>query len=240
MGYQRHQQQPAYVLHKRLYRDTSYLLEILTQNHGRVSLLAKGARSAKHKGVLQLFMPLSVSWSGRNELMTLSGAEAIAYAAPLQGNNLLNALYLNELLTRLLVKQDACGQLFMDYATVLQRLRRESNGEHSLRWFEKRLLRSLGYELSLKVESHSEQEIVADRLYQYSSRRGLNHYQRNHAGADIFSGASLLALDDDSLSTQGQLRDAKRLMRLAFAPLLGDKPLKSRDLFILPREEENS
>ncbi len=113
--------QPAYVLHHRPYRDSSLLLEIFTPDHGRVGLVARGARSPKSRlyGVLQPFQPLLISWVGRGELATLSGAEANGPPQRLQGKSVISGFYINELLLRLLHRHDPHAALFDGYARTL-------------------------------------------------------------------------------------------------------------------------
>ena len=71
--------QAAFILHGRDFRDTSRLLDVFTQDFGRVSLVAKGARSSRSKlqGILQPFSPLVISWSGKGEVQTLTVAESV-------------------------------------------------------------------------------------------------------------------------------------------------------------------
>ncbi len=232
------QQQLAYVLHRRSYRDTSYIVELLTQQHGRISVVARGVRNNKRSAVLQPFTPLSVSWTGRGELLTLVQAEVLAYVAALQGECLLSALYINELMLRVVPKQDSCAHLFNAYVDILQRLRSQTEVQANLRRFEKSVLHALGYELSLAHEAHSNEPVQAEAYYRFSAQHGLTRHaapcDNRTSEPHLFSGVSVLALYHDALDTHEKLRDAKRLMRLAFAPLLGLRPLKSRSLFREP------
>ena len=111
--------QPAYVLHSRPYRDSSALVEMFTAEHGRLSLVARGARNRGRKGslssLLQPFIPLLISFSGRAELKTLGKLEAAGGGRTLRGERLYSGLYMNELLVRLLHRQDAHPRLFAAY-----------------------------------------------------------------------------------------------------------------------------
>ena len=130
------------------------LLEIFSEAHGRVGLVARGVRSAKsrQRGDLQPFRPLRLSWSGRGELGTLTGVEADGVAPPLQGPGLYSAFYVNELLVRLLARQDPHPPLYALYRDSLERLARCTDIEPVLRIFEKRLLEEIGYGLLLDCE----------------------------------------------------------------------------------------
>src|SRR6185437_9440208 len=131
--------QPAYVLHIRSYRETSLLVELFTPEYGRLTVIAKGVRQSKSvlAGLLQPFVPLLVSWSGKHELMTLLHAEANGSAKYLKGECLFAGLYLNELLMYLLQKWDAHLNLFSAYENTLTSLQTNSLEQKTLRSFEK-------------------------------------------------------------------------------------------------------
>ncbi|HGE8474981.1 TPA: DNA repair protein RecO, partial [Serratia marcescens] len=140
----------AFVLHGRPYSETSLMLDLFTEGHGRVRLLAKGARSRRSnlKGCLQPFTPLLVRWGGRGEVKTLRNAEAVSLGLPLSGMMLYSGLYVNELLARVLEQETNYSVLFFDYLQCLQALAAEdSSPEQALRQFELALLHHLGYGL---------------------------------------------------------------------------------------------
>lgn len=224
--------EPAYVLHRRAYSNTSWLVDFFTLDHGRVTAVARSARGLKsrYRGKLELFYPMLVSWSGRNELKSLGNVEFSAMPMQLEGNMLLCGFYLNELLTRLLHKEDPHPKLFRYYSATLQRLQDQAQLEVTLRCFEKHLLHELGYGLTLDRELQSKNLIESNRFYQYIVDRGFIHAEDNAYEAAIFSGESLLALHHESFPSKKTLGDAKRLMRLAMSYHLGGRPLKSRDL----------
>ena len=163
------QLQPAYLLHRKPFRDTSLLLEVFTREFGRIGLVARGARGprSKLKGVLQPYQPLLLSWSGRGELPTLTSAESQAGALFLQGNALISGFYLNELLMRLLARHDPHTELFISYQTALQRLIMNDELDWTLRLFERDLLQQLGYGLLLTHEGQSGAEVEPDSRYCY-------------------------------------------------------------------------
>ncbi len=230
--------QPAYILHSRPYRDTSSLLELFTYKHGRVSAVARGARGprSRFKGLLQPFVPLLVSWVGRTELMTLSGAEPHGAPHSLKGDTLLCGLYCNELLMRLLHRYDSHAQLFQAYQQILFALSTKGSPQQALREFEKQLLCELGYALQLDREAHTDIGVDPESFYYFDPHQGLlsctSTVGQEEQPHRIFSGESLLALHQGQLNQEESLRDAKRLLRIALRQLLGDKPIKSRELFL--------
>ncbi len=224
---------PAYLLHQRPYRETSALLEVFTENYGRIGLIARGVRAArsKQRGELQLFRPLRLSWQARGELGTLTGLEADGVSTPLRGAALYSAFYLNELLMRLLVRHDPHPELFAAYRDSLQHLADVEEIEPVLRLFEMRLLQEAGYALELDCDVASGEAVQADKLYDYHLESGPIMVAAAGEGGFVFAGASLLAMARYDLAAPEVLQDAKRLLRAALKLHLGDKPLKSRELF---------
>ncbi|OGI43940.1 MAG: DNA repair protein RecO [Candidatus Muproteobacteria bacterium RBG_16_64_11] len=226
-------QQPAFVLHTSDYRETSLLVEAYSRNHGRIGLIAKGARRAKTglRAVLNPFQPLLLSWSGKSDLATLTAAEPDQTALILSGEALYCGFYLNELLMRLLHRHDPHERLFDAYRDALGQL--QASGEHdvALRIFEKRLLQELGYGPVLDHEVGATTPIAPDRVYEYLPERGPVPVGGGPAGGVRIHGRSLLALAAGRFSDAQELREAKRLMRSMLAQHLGERPLYSRELF---------
>lgn len=236
--------QPAFVLHRRDYRNTSLLLDVYSRDYGRLSLVAKGARRKKGSGpLLQPFAPLLMSWQGRGELRTLTGTESAVQVPALQAGALLCGFYLNELLQRLLARDDPDAGLFMDYAQTLRALADAKVGDGPvqsqamlLRRFELRLLSALGYALVLDHCVSDGSAIDARRRYRYWLEQG--PVAEGGDGAPMttpgdgipISGRTLLGLADGRLDASGQ-REALYLLRAALAPHLGDRPLHSRQLY---------
>jgi len=223
----------GFVLHQRPYRETSALLEIFTPAHGRVGLVARGARAprSRRRGELQAFRPLRLSWSERGELGTLTGVEADGMGPDLAGAAFYSAFYLNELLVRLLVRHDPHPSLFHRYEQALHELSsRPGSIELTLRLFEKHLLQETGYGLLLDTDCQSGEPVQPDRLYDYHLEAGPIEVAPDAQGF-LFPGSSLLALAQERDIDLTVLRDAKRLMRAALNLYLGGKPLKSRELF---------
>jgi DNA repair protein RecO (recombination protein O) len=232
--------QQAYVLHTRAYRDSSLLVELFSRDYGRVSMVAKGVkRDGRRKpagggqaALLQPFIPLLCSWSGRSALKTSTGCEARGVVHPLRGRRLYCGLYMNELLSRLLHHYDAHEALYDLYQDSLQGLAVESEVDLVLRRFEFRLLEELGYGFDLTLEGLGGTALREDGWYMFHQEYGLLAAEsRPDADMPRFSGADLLALAQGDFNT-GARTTAKRLMRQALAAHLGDKPLKSRELFL--------
>ena len=225
------QLQPGYILHQRAYRDTSLLLEVFTREQGRCGLVARGARAPKSRvrGLLQPFQPLLLSWTGRGELGTLAGVEADGAAPRLPGSVLYSGFYLNELLMRLLQRNDPHPELFVAYGEALHGL--QSEPQRPLRLFEKHLLEALGYGLLLDHEAGSGEPVNAESDYVYALESGPVRCEGAAARGLRLSGRSLLSLAAEELADAQSLADSKRLMRAALGLYLGDRELKTREVF---------
>lgn len=225
--------QPAFVLHYRAYRNTSLLLEILSQDYGRVSLIARGVRTLRSrlKGLLQPFRPLLLSWSGKGDLSNLTTAEEREMAVLLPPVRLFSAFYINELLLHLLHRHDSHPALFEHYGKVLKALASEADEEPVLRIFEKHLLAQLGYGLLLDNDILSGAPIIPEGHYRYVLDRGPVSAAQSRLGISI-SGKSLLALRHETFYDLKVLREVKQLTRAAIAVQLQGKPLKTRELWL--------
>jgi DNA repair protein RecO (recombination protein O) len=218
----------GYVLHHHPWRDTSRILEVLTREHGRLTLFARAVRGphARLAPVLQPFQPLLISWSGRGEAPQLTHAERAEACAPLPPPSLLAAFYLNELLLRLTTRHDPLPELYDHYAGALRELRAGVQLERCLRLFEKRLLEGLGYGVDLACEAHSGAAICSDRYYRFRPGHGLVPATAPRDGA--LAGGSLLALAREELSGARELEDARQLLQAALAACLEGRPLATR------------
>lgn len=223
--------QPAYILHSRAYRESSALVDLLTPQ-GRVRAVLRGARG-KAGTLARPFVPLDVEFRGRSELKNIARLEAAGIPNLLSGAALFSGLYLNELLIRLLPAEDPHPALFEHYALSLQALAGNPPLEPLLRAFEWRLLDELGYGFALDVDCVG-QPIAHDGLYRLLPDSGLEPVVQLQPG--LFQGADLLAMAQADWSSPGALAAAKRLMRQALAPLLGGRPLVSRELFMNLKE----
>jgi DNA repair protein RecO (recombination protein O) len=225
--------QPAFILHRRPYRDTSLLLEAFSRDYGRFGLVARGVRRPRSrlKGMLQPFTPLLLSWSGKGELMTLVAAEESEPPRVLPSARLLSGFYVNELLLRLLQRHDPHAGLFGAYERVLEDLASTVNEESALRVFEKQLLAELGYGLLLDAEARTNRPIEPQSAYRYVLEQGPVAADQSPVGIEI-SGKGLLALRFEIFDDTDVLREAKRLTRAAIGVHLQGRPLKTRELLI--------
>ena len=216
--------QPAYILAQRKYRETSLLIDILTQDFGRISLLAQGVRKPKSKtaGLLQAFLPLNISYFGKSDLKTLSHVEVLGEFDTLQGIALYCGFYVNELITCFLHKYDPHPDVFIYYKNCLARLISDPNIEASLRIFELELIEATGYGLELDYDANSNK---IDPLLSY-------HFDVEQGAIPAvdgqISGKTLLALKAKQLLEPQILLEAKLIMRKVIATYLNGKSLKSR------------
>ena len=165
--------QPAFVLHAYPYRETSLVVETFTRSFGRVPLVAKGAKRPRSalRGLLRAFQPLLLTWGGKSELRTLHKAEWQGGQMALQGTALICGFYLNELLVRLLHRHDPHEQLFAYYQETLEALSSEKDYIPLLRRFEQRMLRELGYALTLDHDVASGKPTDPNEDYCYEIER---------------------------------------------------------------------
>lgn len=222
---------PAFVLHRRRYRDTSLLLELFSQRQGRVAVIAKGALSGRNSraGLLQPFVPLLAQWRGRGEIQTLTGVEAAARPVALHGKPLYCGFYLNELLVRLCHRHDPQVPLFAAYGAALEQLAGGADMDGVLRGFEMTLLSALGLAPDLSMTADRGEAVLPDRHYRVDPVGG--PWQTGSDDRQAITGSTLLGLaSGNDLSDTGR-KQARRLLRGILAHHLGDRPLKSRELF---------
>lgn len=251
----------AYVLHKRPFRETSVLVDLFCRDQGRIRAVARGARGKHGAKKLHLepFTPLLVTWRGNSGLKTLVRAESAAQAKPsLLGHTVYLGFYVNELLMRLLAEDDAHEYLYQHYSELLIRLSSSNistrhsaaadlvatdvsntdlsntnNLEPLLRVFELSLLEEIGYALPLDTDSLSGTPVAADTWYRLIPGDGLVSVPAYDGASrhELFAGAHLLAMAEENYQDNEVRKCAKRLLRLALANQLGNKPLRSREFF---------
>ncbi len=236
----RQQLQYGFILHSRPYRDSSKLLEIFTQHAGRIGLVARGVRSHRSRQASQLepFVALLFSWSGKGELRTLTNVEPAGPCMMLPGNRIISGFYLNELILRLLQRDDPHPELFLCYESALQQLvRQEHSQEAVLRGFERNLLDELGYGLQLEADAGSGELIEPQRHYCYYPEQGpVEKADNQQEEYPVISGKTLLAIREGEFQEEQVLREAKRLMRFLLSLHLDNRPLKSRELYWQSRD----
>lgn len=230
MSRPRAENEPGFVLHTYPYRETSLIVEAFTRRHGRTALIAKGARRPRSalRGVLLSFQPLGLSWTGAGEMRTLTGAEWQGAATFLRGTGLMSGFYLNELLLRLLPREDAHEALYDDYCEGLTRLAQTSLPTATvLRMFERRLLARLGYALQLDRDAADGTPIQPERRYLYEPERG--PVAANGASGElVVSGRTLLDIDADDYRRPETQAESRALMRVLIGQRLQGQTLHTR------------
>ena len=228
--------EPGYVLHAYPYKETSLIVEVFTRRHGRVGLLARGARRPRSamRGVLLAFHPLRLTWSASAEMGTLISVEWGGGQKSLAGIGLMCGFYINELLLRLLPREDAHEALFDAYGEALARLSAGAALAGAgaaqagiLRGFERRMLAELGYAPVLDRDAVNGSQIDAAKHYAYEAERGPVETRRD-SGDSVVSGRTLLDMAADNYDSTRTRDEARRLMRTLIAERLGGQPLHTR------------
>jgi DNA repair protein RecO (recombination protein O) len=250
LSIERAHDEPAYVLHAHPWKETSLILDVFSKHHGRLALVAKGAKrpTSQLRTVLLGFQPFAASWSGRGEVRTLTRADWSGGVAPLGGLPLLCGFYFNELLVRLLAREDAHEALFDAYHAAVVQLGADPHGvaagvEPMLRRFEISLLRELGYLPPLDRESQSDLPVRADARYTVDPQLGVRRIAAQSGAQGLeptaaelelgrYWGAQLLAIEAGNWAQTGAARAAKTLMRELLHYHLGTQPLRTRQLLI--------
>lgn len=225
----------GYVLHSYPFRETSLIVEFFTRSHGRVGVMAKGARRAKSslRGALMAFQPMQLTWSGKSELKTLHGADWEAGHLQLQGLQLICGFYVNELLLKLVPREDPHEGLYEAYEQAIHALRDGAKPARLLRRFERELLREVGYELLLERDVDG-QPVQPQEEYAFQIERGPVRLFNNGVAPGLrVRGKTLLDLsgdlqevDEDGLTDQ----EGRTLMRQAIGHYLNGQELRTRQL----------
>ena len=225
----------AYVLHARPWRESSLLIEVLSENHGRLGLLARGVQGPKRhvlRAALQPLQFIRLDAVQRGELAQLRNAEALDAAPQLAGEATLAAFYVNELVMRLAPRQDPLPELFDAYADVRRRLGDAESLAWSLRRFERDLLEALGFGFAFDVDGGG---IAIDPAARYrldpehGPRRLLSDRGHDDRSAAA-TGRALLALASDAKPGADDLAGLRRALRPVLLQLLGGRGLRSWEL----------
>jgi DNA repair protein RecO (recombination protein O) len=226
--------EPAFVLHRRAYRETSLLVELFTRHHGRIGVVARGARRGRSPlaSLLEPFRPLTVGWSGRGELGTLIGADPAGHAPLPPGDRLLCGLYVNELVMGFIARGDANEALFDRYQQFVRDLAGSGDRQPLLRLFERDLLTTLGYDLGLLSEADTGRSIEPYCWYRYEFERGL---VRNFGPGDerVYAGSSLIELAHGQFSGAASLCDAKGLLAAAIDHYRPGRPARTLQMMAM-------
>lgn len=242
---------PCYILHRRPYRESSAIIDVVAEGFGRLGLILRGAYDKKKTGVgamAQIFRPLLLSFGGQGTLKTVRTIEAIGVAPALKENHLYSGFYINELICRLWPQNIAGDELFELYRHTLTALLTsqappgnagrgtgaDKGLEAVLRRFEFDLLNALGYGIDCHYCCDSGEAIDRSQEYHFIPQQGFSRLPGQQASGPqaSFDGAAIRAIAEQDFTAVAVLRAAKQLSRLALSAHLGHKPLKSRELFI--------
>lgn len=225
--------QPAYILHRRHYRNTSLILDVFACDYGRLSLVAKGANSQKSriKGLLQAFQPLQISWVRKSELGTLTSAESLSPPIALTHDALYCGMYLNEILLKLLGKDDPHADIFEQYDTALRHLASHQDQEVTLRQFENELLQSIGYEIDFFHEANTHEPLANEKFYQFVPEHGFVECLNSNSTTPRYSGKSIIAISQNDYTEKTTRLDARKIFQIRLKQLLGSSELKTRELY---------
>ncbi|MES2295451.1 MAG: DNA repair protein RecO [Pseudomonadota bacterium] len=223
--------QPGFVLHSYPYKETSLIVDLFTREHGRVALVAKGAKRphSQLRGALQTFQPLSTSWTGKSELRVLTDAEWVGGMRPLEKTALLCGFYLNELLVKLLARDDPFPALFDHYVATLNELAHDEPAPIVLRKFERALLKETGVAADLTRCTATRAPVRAELLYVVDPERGARPAQEGDAWPQV-AGKTLLDMERADYDDPATRAQSKLLMRHLLAHHLGGAPLNTRQI----------
>ncbi|MGI1677362.1 MAG: DNA repair protein RecO [Cellvibrionaceae bacterium] len=244
MSEARVQLQPSFVLHSRPFRDSSLLVDVLTADYGRISLIAKAQRQTRNRQSKPLhpFTELLLSWQGKSDLKSLTASETKKISPPLIGRNLYAGFYVNELLLRIVPQYDACPELYSIYHQFIEELSSlsvENNLtlEPVLRKIEFEMLDALGYGVSFEYQGDGKEEIKASLTYGLDPELGFFSVSGSREKMSVrdqtrfFLGEEIMAIGKSDFNKPSVMKAAKQLARIVLAPHIGKRPLKSRELF---------
>ncbi|MEM6817918.1 MAG: DNA repair protein RecO [Pseudomonadota bacterium] len=221
----------AWVLHRRDFRDSSQIVECLTEHHGRVSLVAKGIKRPKHRhrGLLQPFSGLRLSWSSRGELGTLTDVEGdVANTVRLTGDALLAGFYVSELCLKLTHRHDPNPELFVLYGHVITKLASADPVDLTLRRFENHLLTDLGFGINWDMDIDSGRRVLAERMYEMIPDAGPREVSSELQGERTVAGHHLLRIAEDDWENRETRKIGRFILARALEQQLEGKPLQTR------------
>lgn len=225
--------QPGFVLHSHPYKETSLIVDVLSRDYGRIALIAKGAKRphSKLRGVLQTFQPLSVGWSGKSEVRTLTSAEWVGGLPPLEKSALVCGFYLNELLVKLLARDDPHTALFDHYTGALNQLAHREPAPIVLRKFERALLKETGVATDFTVCTSTAGAIDPEQTYVVDPEHGPRIARASDRWPCV-SGKTLLDMERQDYADAITQTQSKMLMRFLLGHHLGNMQLNTRQILI--------
>ena len=225
--------QPGFVLHSWPYKETSVIIDVLTRDYGRIALIAKGAKRphSQLRSVLQTFQPLNFAWTGKSEIRILTSAEWVGGMLPLEKSALLCGFYLNELLVKFLVRDEAHPTLFDQYVSTLNQLAHDEPATTVLRQFELSLLRESGLLSDLTFCTTTRERIQADARYVVDPESGVRLSLISDTAPVVLGQTLLDMVAGDYQDPQTQFQ-SKMLMRSLLAHHLHGVVLNTRQILI--------
>ncbi|OTG87578.1 DNA repair protein RecO [Acinetobacter sp. ANC 4558] len=230
----------GYLIHHRKYRDRSHIVHLFTQEYGRVDGILRQTPPPQYQ-------PLTLQATGKSELKNLSKLEIVNQPIFFFGDAFFSGFYLNEILLRLCPLEVEMPQTFQQYAKTLidlQQLAQQQDQnlflKQTLREFEHALLEELGYPLDFSLDSNQEC-IESHKYYQFQLNDGF--LPIIHASKSALLGSQILTMCDYEKGrefTSEQLQLLSKLYRQMITSLLGDRPLKSRQLWIQNTHSKSS
>ena len=228
--------QPAYVLHRRAFRETSAIVEYLTRDFGRVAAVVRGVKGGRRpRSSIEPFTEVVVAWRGRGQLVTATASESVQ-ATRLTGDALFAGLYVNELLIKTLEPQEPVETVFHHYGATLTALAVDDDLEPALRRFEKGLLDELGYGLVFDVDVKTGRPIEPHKTYRAVDGEGF-HETRDGDGSQAagneatLTGAVITAIANGDFTGPRERAAAKLVLRSALRQRLAGKRLNTRQFF---------
>lgn len=230
----RSESQNGWVLHRRPWRESSLLVEYFSEQQGRVGLVARAARSARSpwRGLVEPFCLLTASWTRRGEMGTLTDLEAAGNRHVLSGRTLWCGLYANELIMKLIARDDPAPEVFVAYGDLLLRLGAGQPMANAVRRFELQVLAGIGVAPDLMHDAVTGEPIRCQSLYDLDPELGFVQTERQ--GAGIFSGEVILGLANGQLDEPAAARSGRHLMRQLIDHQLAGRRLETRRLFENP------
>ena len=222
----------GYLIHHRKYRDRSHIVHLFTQEHGRVDGILRQTPPPQYQ-------PICLQASGKSELKNFSKLEIVNQPIFFHGDAFFSGFYLNEVLLRLCPLEVEMPQTFSQYSKTLEQLQKLSQQADQnlflrqiLRQFEHELLEDLGYAIDFSVDSNQE-EISSEMNYQFQLNDGF--LATAQASRSAVSGAlikTMMQYEKGGEFNLEQLQLLTKLYRQVITSLLGDRPLKSRQLWV--------
>ena len=223
---------PCYILHRRNFSESSFILEIFSRDYGRINLIAKGAKkNKKYQGTnFDLYQKYNISWISKSELGILTGIDIIRSKTHFIAEKAITAFYINEIILKLLHRDEPHVKLFDIYELTLKKLFSNENEKIILRYFEKQLLESLGYGISLDHDVKTGLSIMPTQEYYYKIDSGpTSDVSLSEEGMKI-SGKTLFELNNETLSDNKNINEAKNLLSMILRKHI-NQPLESRKLY---------